>query len=465
MPYGLLGKYLPITSHNSPKLVPVWYPRGTAERMPRAKLTDAAVQRYKAAPGERIDYFDAILPGFALRVSGPTVRKPSGSKSWVLMYRYGGIKKRLTIEPGYPAMGLADARQQAREALQRLGRREDPALTRKLAEQKARDDARNTVEAVIDQFMTRYMQAKKRAPRYIAETRGNFDRHVLPAWRGRPLANITRRDVIDLLDKIADQGRQTAADDKPQKHRIGGPIAANRVLAAISKLFNWAISRDIIENSPVIKIGKPSGETKRDRVLDDREIRLIWKASEALPYPKGPYFRLLMATAQRREETATMRWRDIQSDAVWMIPAEANKPDRTHAVPLSALALHVLSDCPERGSHVFTSRSRRGARLGDTEVDAPLSGYSKAKAELDEIVAKLAIETGEQPPAPWTIHDLRRTAATVMGKLGVTRFIQKRVLNHADNDVTGIYDRYEYLAEKRVALEKWGAYLGGLSLS
>jgi integrase len=200
-----------------------------------------------------------------------------------------------------------------REALRLLGKGEDPALAKKAAEEKARDEARDTVEAVIDLFMTRYMQAKKRAPRYIAETRGNFDRHVMPAWRGRPIASITRRDVIKLLDTIADQAKPAADDEteRPKQRRRGGPVAANRVLAAISKLFNWAISRDIIEASPVTKIEKPGAERKRQRVLDDREIRLIWNAAEVLPYPKGPYFRLLLATAQRREETATMRWRDI----------------------------------------------------------------------------------------------------------------------------------------------------------
>jgi hypothetical protein len=106
------------------------------------------------------------------------------------------------------------------------------------------------------------MHAKKRAPRYIAETRGNFDRHVIPAWRGRPIASITRRDVIKLLDTIADQGRPSAGDETedPKQRRHGGPIAANRVLASISKLFNWAINRDIMETSPVTKIEKPGAE-------------------------------------------------------------------------------------------------------------------------------------------------------------------------------------------------------------
>lgn len=413
--------------------------------MPTVKLTDAAVKRYRAAPGERIDYFDAMLPGFGIRVSGPSPRNPSGSNSWILMYRYGGTKKRFTIEPSYPALGLADARREARDALQRLAKGEDPAITRRAAEQKAQQQARDTIEAVIDQFMVRYMEAKKRAPRYIAETRRLFDLHVIPAWRGRAITSIARRDVVALLDKIVDRGT---------------PIAANRVLAAISKLFNWAVTRDLIQSSPVVRIDKPGAENKRTRVLTDAEIRLVWSAAEQLPYPKGPYFQLLLATAQRREEVATMRWEDIhEADALWMMPADANKPERTHAVPLSRLALELIERCPRTGRHVFTSRSRRGANRGERHSDAPISGYSKAKVDLDKVIAKLAAENNNAAPASWTIHDLRRTAATTMGKLGVSRFIQKRVLNHADNDVTGVYDRYEYLVEKRRALDVWARYL------
>jgi len=427
--------------------------------MPSVRFTEAGVQRFKATPGERIEIFDTLLPGFGLRVRGPTPRYPEGTKSWVLLYRFHGSKKRMTIEPGYPALGLADAREKAREALRQLGKGEDPARAREAAAQKARRMEADTVELVIDQFMTRYLQAKNRAPRYIQETRRNFDRHVIPVWHGRPLGTISRYDVIALLDQIVDRGQEAAASGAKGRERVGGPVAANRVFAALSKMFSWSITRGIIDASPMAALEKPAAERSRSRVLDDREIRLVWRASLALPYPKGPYFRLLMLTAQRREETATMRWRDLDADRVWTIPAEANKPDRAHAVPLSPLAWHELEACPRHGAHVFTSRSRRGGTVGDTPVDAPLSGYSDAKEELDAIATKLAAELGEPAPAHWTIHDLRRTATTVMSKLGVSRFIQKRVLNHADNDVTGIYDRYEYLVEKRQALEAWGRYL------
>lgn len=416
--------------------------------MPIANLTDAAVQRFNAPAGERIEYFDKKLPGFALRVSGPTPRNPIGSKTWVLLYRLGTAKKRLTIEPGYPAQGLAEARRKARAALLLVAEQKDPIEINRERERQVRRQALTTIESVIDEFMVRYLVAQRRAPRYIAETRRNFDLHVLPVWRGRPIASIKRRDILELLDGIVDRGT---------------PIAANRVLASINKLFNWAADRELIEISPVLRIQKPAAERKRTRVLTDAEIRLVWKAMALLPYPKGPYLRLIFVTAQRREETATVRWSDIHADETWIIPPEANKPDRTHVVPLSALALSILRDCPKVGKHVFTTRRKRGASADAMDADAPLSGYSDAKEELDHVVADLAASAGVSAPEPWTIHDLRRTATTIMGKLGMSRFIQKRILNHADGEVTGIYDRYEYLPEKRDALEKWAGYLEGLS--
>jgi hypothetical protein len=250
--------------------------------MPKMRLTDAAVQRLKAPPGERIDYFDTLLGhGFALRVSGPTPRSPQGRKSWVMFYRFGGQLKRLTIEPDYPAQGLAEAREKAREALRALkDRGEDPGAAKAQVKAAIREPAPgpvkprgpDTIENVVDEFMRRYMQARKRAPRYIDETRRNFDKHVLPRWRGRLLGSITRRDVIALLDAIADEGK---------------PVAANRVRAALSKLFNWSIQRGVIEASPVGMVERPGAETERERALTDAEIRTVWQAAEKLAYPFG----------------------------------------------------------------------------------------------------------------------------------------------------------------------------------
>ena len=421
--------------------------------MPKLKLTDAAVQRLKAPEGGRVDYFDATLPGFGLRVSGKTDRNPEGRRSWFVFYRFGAQQKRLTIEPGYPALGLAKARERAGAAFQAIDRGEDPAATKQEAKASrtrapAKERKPDTIENVVELFIKRHLEAKHRAPRYIAETRRLFELHVLPRWRDRELSSITKRDVIEILDEIADRGT---------------PIAANRTHAAISGLFSFAIGRDIITVSPFVKIPKPGAETKRERALSPAEIATVWTAAGETAYPFGPYFRMLLATAQRREEVARMRWADIDlAEGTWTIPSDMTKPSRAHVVPLSPLARALLADSPRAGAYVFSTGRQRlragSAAAGDRRGDAPISGYSKAKRILDEKIA-----AGEAVVAPWTIHDLRRTAATMMAKLGVARFTLSRILNHADQSVTGIYDRHEYLAEKRHALEQWGQFLENLT--
>ena len=420
--------------------------------MPKVNLTDAAVQRYKMPPGERVDYFDTLLGhGFALRVSGPTPRRPEGHKSWVLFYRFGGHQKRLTIEPAYPALKLGEAREAARQALQALKRGEDPSAAKRqvkaAAAKPAKERKPDTIENVVELFIKRHLEAKHRAPRYIAETRRLFELHVLPRWRGRELSAITKRDIVELLDEIADRGT---------------PIAANRTHAAISGLFSFAIGRDIIAVSPFVKIPKPGAETKRERALSPAEIAAVWSAAGGTGYPFGPYFRMLLATAQRREEVGRMRWADIDlAEKTWTIPSAMTKPGRAHVVPLSPMALRLLEDCPHTGAYVFSSggeRRRRGSSPAGERRDAPISGYSYGKSLVDEKIA-----AGGQVIEPWTIHDLRRTAATMMAKLGVARFTLSRILNHADQSVTGIYDRHEYLAEKRQALDTWGQFLENLT--
>lgn len=421
--------------------------------MPKVNLTDAAVQRYKAKKGERIDYFDTLLGhGFGLRVSGPTPRSPDGRKSWFVFYRFGGQLKRLTIEPNYPALKLRDARDQAREAIQAIRRGEDPAAAKQQAQAAARAEPPkerkpDTIENVVELFVKRHLEAKHRAPRYIAETRRLFELHVLPRWRGRELSSITCRDVIEMLDAIADRGT---------------PIAANRTRAALSALCNFAIRRGTIDASPVALTERPGAETKRERVLTSAEIAAVWTAAGELAYPFAPYFRMLLATAQRREEVARMRWADIDlAEKIWTLPGSMTKAGRAHVVPLSPLSLRLLQDCPCTGAQVFSSgaeRRRRGNSGDGERRDAPISGYAYGKRLLERKIA-----AGGQALEPWTIHDLRRTAATQMAKLGIARFTLGRILNHADQSVTGIYDRHEYLTEKRQALDTWGEYLETLT--
>jgi integrase len=424
--------------------------------MPTVKLTDAAVKRLTAPEGARIDYFDAAFPGLALRVTGPTDQRPE-RRTWTLFYRHHGKQRRLTFEPGYPALSLADARREATKAQLQIRAGTDPAVAKAAAKQEA-SRAPDTVANMVELFVRR-LEAKRRAPRYIEETRRNFDNHVIPRWGDRDIRMITRRDVIELLDAVMDAG--STVKRAGRRHTVpGGPIAANRTLAAVRAMFNFALRRGIVESTPVALVERPGKETRRERTLTADELQVVWSAAGELGYPFGPFFQLAMLTGQRRDEIGRMRWADVDVDAkLWTLPAEATKAGRTHAVPLAPVAVEILKALPRKAG-TNGSISRPSAWVFTTSGEAPISGFSKAKPRIDKTITQLRTDGAL---APWTIHDLRRTTATEMGRLGVSRFIIGKVLNHADRTVTGIYDRHAYLEEKRHALEKWAGYLTSLT--
>jgi integrase len=426
--------------------------------MPKIKFTDAAAQKLKAPPGGRIDYFDASLPGFALRVAGPTPRAPEGRRTWVLFYRYGGTQRRLSFDPPYPTLGLAAGRRLAGNALAELAEGKDPAAAKADAKTAAAREP-DSIANVVELFIKRNLELKHRAPRYIEETRRNFKNHVLPRWGKREIATITRRDVIELLDAVMDHGSRAKGDGGKRHAAPGGPVSANRTLAAIRSLFNFALRRGIIESTPVALVERPGQETSRDRALSADEVRAVWVAADDLGYPFAPFFRLVLLTGQRRNEVAGMRWADLDLVAgTWTLDAEATKAGRAHVVPLTDPAIEILQGLPRKG--VTTDRGIRPSPFVFTTAGtAPICGFSKAKPRLDR---KITAARDGAPLAPWTTHDLRRTVATEMGRMGVSRFVIARILNHSDRAVTGIYDRHSYLAEKRHALGLWAQYLTGL---
>jgi len=425
--------------------------------MPTVRLTDAAVQRLTAPPGKRVDYFDAAYPGLALRVTGAVDQRPE-RRSWTLFYRFGSKQRRLTFEPGYPALGLAAARDAANKAKLQIQACADPGAAK--AEAKAKT-ARvpDTITNVVELFIKRSLEAKSRAPRYVEETRRLFHLHVLTRWADRDIGSITRRDVIELLDQVMDHG-STVREDGKRRTVPGGPIAANRTLSAIRALFNFALRRGIIGSTPVALVERPGEEKQRERTLTAGEIKAIWTGADALGYPFGPYFRLALITGQRRDEIARMRWPDLDLEAaIWILPAEATKARRSNVVPLTPLAVDILKGLPRKAMNVGCA-TKASRYVFTTSGDVPISGFSKAKLRLDQVITKAR---GGASLTPWTIHDLRRTAATEMGSLGVSRFLIGKVLNHADRSVTAVYDRHSYLPETRNALEVWAQYLEQLT--
>ena len=407
--------------------------------MPKLKLTAAAVERLKVERGSRVDYFDAALAGLSLRVAGPTGSREGCVKTWSVLYRVAGQKKvrRLTI--GSTALySLVQAREKASEVIRAAAAGRDPAAEK----QDERSRKPDTIENLVEEFVEKHLKKKNRSNSYVSGTESTFANHVIPRWRGRDIRSITRRDVAELLDEIASATVTSGRRDKGVG--IGGPIAANRTLAAIRKMFNWALQRGIIETTPIVRFELPGSENRR-------EIRELWPLLTKTGYPFGTFLQMALLTGQRRDEVAGMRWSHIDlEEKIWTIPSEETKAGRAQAVPLSDLALSILHAAPQLGACVFT-----------TTGDKPISGYSKSKARLDALILrereKTMTEGSNATPvfSHWTIHDLRRTVATNLGRLGVSRFVIERILNHADRSVTGIYDRHEYLNEKKAALDLW----------
>jgi integrase len=282
---------------------------------------------------------------------------------------------------------------------------------------------------VAAQFLDRHCKRSNR-PSTAEATERQLRLYVLPRWRGRLARDISRRDVLDVLDRVVDAGK---------------PIAANRVLAAVRKMFAWAVSRDIIAASPCAGVKPPAAERSRDRILADHELRNVWQAADKLGGPLGTLVKLLALTGQRRDECAGAEWSEINLPGrLWTLPPARVKNNQPHEVPLSAAAVAVLQALPRVGDRfVLTSNGT-----------SPSSGYSKGKRRLDALLP---------PDMPaWRFHDLRRTVASGMGRLGINLPVIEKVLNHSSGSfagVAGIYQKHTFAEEKRRALDAWGDHI------
>jgi integrase len=415
------------------------------------KLTEIRLKTLKPSGKGRLVEVDGEVPGLCFRVTA------SGARSWLIRYRVKGRPGQRYVVPGpYPTVSLSAARQRAREIIAAAKRGEDLADDERKRAAVAAAAKPDTVANVAEEFVRRSLEGRERAASYVSATRRMFDEHMLPRWRDRDIRSITRRDVVALLDGIVDDGK---------------PVLANRVLAAVRAMFNWAIRRGIIEASPAALVERPAREKARERALSAEEITVLWPHFSELGYPFGPFFQLALSTAQRRDEVARIRWADIDaSERVWILSGTQTKARRSHVIPLSPIAWDILMRAREAARSLSNGRvtkqpdenAEESPYVFTTNGHTPISGFGKAKARIDSAAATARKSARLDPLAPWTIHDLRRTAASGLGKLGASRFIISRVLNHADSSVTGIYDRHAYLDEKRHALDSWGTYLSNL---
>ncbi len=428
----------------------------------RVRLTEKAVEKIVLTPGkEREEVHDDYLPGLVLRVG----RK---RKSWSLIYRVAGAGdrgtrgdlSRMTLG-AWPLVDLKGARERARDALEAADRGVDPAAKRTddLAQRKTQ-----TFEAVLQRFVDLHVQqntkegrfARERAALLAAAAEGKPVRpkgpksklgrsaaeriitdNALPVWRGRLIETITRAEVHDLLDDVVTSKGEPLAREL-RKH--------------LTKMFNWAADRGHLPASPLAGMRRPElGYVARERVLSMEELGRVWDAAGAIGYPFGSMLRLLILTGQRRSEVAELElgWIDHEQKAV-EIPASRYKTKRPHVYPLSPPAWAIVEALPKwnEGDCVFSTTS--GAR--------PVSGFSKAKGRLDELIEKQAKAKDLPALAPWTVHDVRRSVATHMARLGIPQEHIERVLGHVVAGVAGTYNRYSYLDEKRSALDAWGKH-------
>jgi integrase len=358
--------------------------------MPKVALTDRFVTHVK--PGQaQAEYFDAKTKGLALRVS-------SGAKSWAYHFTWNGKRARFALG-SFPATSLATARTKALQAKADVEAGTDPRLR-----------ASDTLTAVVARYT-----ARRADLRTINDRAGVLNRLVLPKLGPRPIGTITRADIVGLLDAIEDEN---------------GPVAADQTLAFLRVVMNWHAVRSDEFRSPIVRgmaRTKPR-ERARQRKLTDDELRTVWQAS-ADQGVFGAMLRFILLTATRRNEAARMVRAEVVG-AEWTIPAARHKSKRAFLLPLSGAALAAM---PDTAPFVFSSD---GGKTG-------LGGFSKAKRHFDKRV----------PLPNWTIHDLRRTARSLMSRAGVDPDHAERALGHVIAGVRGVYDVHEFHEEKARAFE------------
>lgn len=384
------------------------------------RLSDQTVSRLQLPAGKTdLIVFDEKVPGFGVRLL------PSGRKTWIAQYRIGGNQRRYKI--GH--VGKVTARQALQEAQKILAQVQlgsDP--------QAERSGERNlpSLEKVGERYLRALrleVAAGNLRPRSLIEVERHIERDWQPLHR-RAAHTLKKLDIAERLSEIeAESGR----------------VTSNRARSTANAMFVWAMQEGLVDSNPVAGTKKRK-ETTRKRVLNADELVAVWKACNGDEH--STIVRLLILTAQRRQEVGGMAESEVQRDfKMWSLPGSRTKNGFPHLVPLPAVALALLP----------APRTDRDFLFG--RGDGAFSGWSRCKERLDARIASNAADG--KGIAPWTLHDLRRTARTGMGSIGVAPHIAERVLNHvsARSDMEKTYDQWQYLEEKRSALDRWAAHV------
>ncbi len=397
--------------------------------MPALSLTAQKVKAIKAINGKRTEYWDTKTKGLALRVT------PKEAKSWTILYyrQSDGKQRRLTLGK-YPAISLADARIKAREFLTNIEQGQDPA-----GQKQERKNA-DSFEELAEFFMERY--AKKRKKSHETD-QYRLNKYVLPVLGGMKAAEISKRDIVILLDEIADRG---------------AGAMSNQILALIRKIFNWAVEEDLLKMTPAYGIKQRHKEVIRDRYLSPDEIRQFWENLDKTnaTQPIRTILRLALLTGQRVGEISGIHKNELDlENKVWNIPKGRTKNKKPHSLPLAPMALELLEQaCKVAKDQDFVFPSPR--RVTGQPISPKAASKAMNRPPNKDIIGLEDLR----------VHDLRRTMATHMTKLKIDRLHVSKVLNHTGADresVTGmVYDQNAYNPEKKAALERWENYLASI---
>lgn len=417
----------------------------STQKIAPKKFTEQMIQRIRNPKEDgRKEISDAVVPGLVLRIT------PKGTKSFSVIYKVpgeGGVNKngkllsakqhRITLGR-WPILGLKEARKRARDLLEIVSEGKDP---RTIVREQNYDRHKNTFAAVVERYIELYAKPNQTTWK---NTEACFRLHVLPRWGKRPVREIRRSDIHELLDSLIQ-------DDKL--------AIAREVRKHVRAMLNWAVEREIIDSSPAnnIKRKELTYFNEVGRVLNDQELRAIWVGAQEMGYAYGPLFQLLILTGQRTSEWANASWAEINFEQNLLeIPAKRYKTRREHTMPISTPVLEILESLPRwtKGDYLFSARGASGSK--------PVTGFSKTIPRLERLANKALREQLKNPNAKlehYQVKDFRKTCRTRLTQLGVSEDIAELVLGHTQTKIVRTYNRHSYLQEKREALEIYGKHI------
>jgi integrase len=383
--------------------------------MPRTKMTKSNIDTLPIGKSDVV-YWDVGCPGFGVKVT------PKGRKVFVVLYRTGGVGSRLrkyTIGP-YGRVTLHQAQVAAQKVFTAKLEGRDPAGEKREAKRRLVADR---VDDLLEAYIAQYVSQRRSGGEILRLLR----REIGKLWGSRSIHEITKRDVVEVITAIEQRG---------------APIAANKALKTLKTFLRWCVGRAVLDKSPADGIPLPAKEISRDRILADHELAQVIVAARKIGGPYGGIIELLTLTAQRREEVARVTSDEFELERrSWTLPKSRTKNGKPHIVHLSNEAIVVLSRANKIGPFVFSLYGTKS-----------FQGFSQAKRELDEL-------SGVKD---WRLHDLRRTCVSGMARLGIPPHVADKILNHQSGTISGVaavYQRHDFLAERKDALERWGAHV------